>query len=78
MLFFGYGRGANGKTTFASVLLGIFGPAADGYGAVAPIATFIASHNEQHPTDLAMLRGVVSSSRGNRGRPPWAVSKVKT
>jgi putative DNA primase/helicase len=45
-MFFGWGTGANGKSTFADVLLGIFGTGPSGYAAVAPISTFLASNTE--------------------------------
>lgn len=77
-IIFGYGTGANGKGTFANVLLGILGTGATGYAAVAPISTFTASVNEQHPTDLAMLRSVrcVIAHETEEGRS-WAISKLK-
>ncbi len=77
-LFFGFGTGANGKGTFANVLLGILGVGPAGYAAVAPISTFTASQTEQHPTDLAMLRGVrcVIAQETEEGRS-WAISKLK-
>ena len=52
-LFFLYGTGANGKSVFVSTLLGILGD----YARVASMESFTASHNPQHPTDLASLRG---------------------
>ena len=77
-LFFGYGTGANGKSTFASVLLGILGVGPSGYAAVAPMTTFTASNTDQHPTDLAMLRGVrcVVAYETEEGRH-WAASRLK-
>jgi P4 family phage/plasmid primase-like protien len=78
VVFFCYGTGANGKSTFSGVLLGILGVAPAGYAAVAPISTFTASHNDQHPTDLAMLRAVrlVVAQETEEGRA-WAISKIK-
>jgi P4 family phage/plasmid primase-like protien len=78
VLFFAHGTGANGKSTFANVLLGILGTGPDGYAAVAPISTFTASRTEQHPTDLAMLRSVrcVVAHETEEGRS-WAISKLK-
>jgi P4 family phage/plasmid primase-like protien len=78
VLFFCYGTGANGKSTFANVLSGILGTGPAGDAAVAPISTFTASHSEQHPTDLAMLRGVrlVIAQETEQGRS-WAASKLK-
>ena len=53
VLFFLYGRGANGKTTFTNTLLGIWGD----YGQVAAMETFTENRNDRHPTELAALRG---------------------
>jgi putative DNA primase/helicase len=77
-LFFGYGSGANGKGTFAAVVLGILNTDQHGYAAIAPISTFTASHTDQHPTDLAMLRGkrCVIAQETEEGRS-WAVAKLK-
>ena len=78
VLFFGHGAGANGKSTFSNVLLGILGTGESGYAAVAPISTFTASLTDQHPTELAMLKGVrcviAQETEENRA---WAVSKLK-
>jgi putative DNA primase/helicase len=52
-LFFLYGTGANGKTTFLNAVTGAMGD----YCRIAPIETFTASGSERHPTDLAGLRG---------------------
>src|SRR5215472_2825698 len=54
VMFFLYGTGANGKSVFINTLIGIW---AD-YATVAAMTTFMASHTDQHPTDLAMLQGV--------------------
>jgi putative DNA primase/helicase len=73
-LFFHHGVGANGKSTFFNVLSGILGD----YHKTAPIETFIASHNERHPTDLASLQGarLVSAIETEEGRR-WDESKLK-
>ena len=73
-LFFHHGVGANGKTTFINVLTGIIGD----YHKTAPIETFIATHNEQHPTDLAGLHGarLVTAVETEEGRR-WAENKIK-
>jgi putative DNA primase/helicase len=78
VLFFLWGTGANGKSTFANVLLGILGTGPSGYAAVAPMSTFTASRSDQHPTDLAMLRAVrvVVAHETEEGRS-WAISKLK-
>jgi putative DNA primase/helicase len=77
-LFFGYGSGANGKGTFAGVLLGILGAARHGYAAVAPTSTFTASKTEQHPTDLAKMQGkrMVIAQETSEGRY-WDIAKIK-
>jgi putative DNA primase/helicase len=74
-LFFHHGVGANGKSTFLNVIAGIM---AD-YHRVAPMDTFIASHYEQHPTDMAGLHGarLVTAVETEEGRR-WNESKLKT
>jgi putative DNA primase/helicase len=52
-LFFLYGTGANGKSVFIEIILGIL---AD-YAVTASMDTFVASKTERHPTELAWLRG---------------------
>jgi P4 family phage/plasmid primase-like protien len=69
-----WGLGGNGKTTFANALLWALG----GYATTAPSETFVESHSERHPTDLAMLAGirlvvVPEVADGQR----WAASKIK-
>jgi putative DNA primase/helicase len=73
-LFFLFGHGANGKTTFMNAVTGAMGD----YCRIASIETFTASRTEQHPTDLAGLRGarLVSSVETEEGRR-WAESKIK-
>jgi putative DNA primase/helicase len=73
-LFFLYGTGRNGKGVFLNTLSAIAGD----YAAVAPMSTFIASRHEQHPTDLAGLRGarLVTAQETEKGRR-WAESKIK-
>jgi putative DNA primase/helicase len=74
-LFFHHGVGANGKSTFASVLAGILGD----YQRTAPIETFVASWGERHPTDLAGFQGarLVTAIETEEGRR-WDETKVKT
>jgi putative DNA primase/helicase len=74
VLFFLYGTGANGKGVFINTLTGIW----NDYAAVASMTTFMASHTDQHPTDLAMLRGVrlVVAQETEIGRH-WAEAKIK-
>jgi putative DNA primase/helicase len=73
-LFFLYGTGANGKSVFLATISGIL---AD-YHRVAPIETFMDSHQSGHPTDLAGLRGarLVTSIETEEGRK-WAENKIK-
>src|SRR5438874_5430904 len=74
VLFFLYGRGANGKGVFLNTLRGIWGD----YATVAPMETFIESHNDRHPTELAGLRGarLVIAQETEQGRR-WSESKIK-
>ena len=75
VLFFLFGLGANGKTTFLNVVSGIF---AD-YAKSAPIETFLDSNTDRHPTDLAGLMGarLVTAVETEEGRR-WAESKLKS
>jgi putative DNA primase/helicase len=74
MLLFIYGGGTNGKGVFQRTVGGILGD----YCCTAGMDTFTASHSEQHPTDLAMLRGarLVMASETEEGRA-WAESRIK-
>ena len=74
-LFFLYGTGANGKSTFLNAITGAIGD----YCRTAPIETFTASPSDRHPTDLAGLRGarLVTAVETEEGRR-WAESKIKT
>jgi putative DNA primase/helicase len=73
-LFFFFGTGANGKTTFINAITCCAGD----YHRTAPIETFTDSKNERHPTDLARLRGarLVTAVETEEGRR-WAESKIK-
>ena len=73
-LFFAYGTGANGKSVFLNTLAGALGD----YHKTAPMETFIASHTDRHPTELAALRGarLVTATEIEEGRR-WAESKIK-
>jgi putative DNA primase/helicase len=73
-LFFLHGTGANGKGVFISTLTNIMGD----YATTAPIETFLASHHDRHPTDLASLRGarLVNAQEIEQGKA-WAESKIK-
>jgi putative DNA primase/helicase len=74
-LFFLYGTGANGKSVFLKTISGLLGD----YAKIAPASSFAASANEQHPTDIAGLRGArfvtaIETEDGTR----WAESKIKS
>jgi len=73
-LFFFYGTGANGKTTFINAITAALGT----YHRTAPIETFTAASGERHPTDLAGLHGarLVTAVETEEGRR-WAESKIK-
>ncbi len=73
-LFFLFGTGANGKTTFINAITNCVGE----YHRAAPIETFTDSKNERHPTDMAGLRGarLVTAVETEEGRR-WAESKIK-
>jgi putative DNA primase/helicase len=73
-LGFGFGLGANGKSVFTGTVIGIL---AD-YATTAPIETFTVTNTEQHPTELARLRGarLVVATETEEGRR-WAESKIK-
>jgi len=75
VLFFLYGTGSNGKTTFTNTLLGIWGD----YGQVAQMETFTETNNDRHPTELAALRGarLVVASETESGKR-WAESRIKS
>ena len=74
-LFFCHGTGANGKGVLFNTARGVFG----GYHQTAALTTFTASRNEQHPTELAMLRGarLVTCTETEEGAR-WAETKIKT
>ncbi len=73
ILFFLYGLGANGKTKFIEAIAGAMGD----YHVTAPIETFMATQNPQHPTDLARLQGarLVTAVETEQGRR-WAQSRI--
>jgi putative DNA primase/helicase len=74
-LFFLYGTGANGKSVFLSTVSSILGE----YAKTAPASSFTANVNEQHPTDMASLRGArfVTAIEVEDGAR-WAEAKVKS
>jgi putative DNA primase/helicase len=71
---FGWGPGANGKTTVMTAVVGTMGD----YAKVAAMETFTESQGERHPTDLAMLRGarLVTAQETEEGHY-WAESRIK-
>ena len=73
-LFFIYGPGGNGKSVFLNILTAIMAE----YATTSAMTTFTASNFDQHPTDLAMLKGarLVSVSETDDGRA-WAESRIK-
>jgi putative DNA primase/helicase len=74
-LFFLYGTGANGKSVFLSTISELLGD----YAKTAPASSFMASATQQHPTDLAGLRGsrfVTAIETEEEAR--WAESKIKS
>ena len=73
-LFFFYGRGGNGKSVFLKTIAGILGD----FHKTASMEMFTVSHNERHPTDLAMLRGarLVTAIETEEGKR-WDESKIK-
>jgi putative DNA primase/helicase len=74
-LFFMYGTGANGKSVFLTSIAGLLGD----YAKTAPVSILTASNSEQHPTDLAGLRGFrfVTAIETEDGRW-WAEAKIKS
>ena len=73
-LVFCYGPGGNGKTVLLNTVSAILGD----YATVAAMETFVASQFDQHPTDLAMLRGarLVTAAETEEGRA-WAETRIK-
>src|SRR5262249_33833821 len=73
-LFFLYGTGANGKSVFLSTIMALLGD----YAKSAPASAFTASSTEQHPTDIAGLRGarLVTATETEDGHW-WAEAKIK-
>jgi putative DNA primase/helicase len=74
-LFFLYGTGANGKSVLLSTISELLGD----YAKTAPTSCFTACANQQHPTELAGLRGArfVTVAETEDGAH-WAESKIKT
>jgi putative DNA primase/helicase len=74
MLFFFYGAGKNGKSTFADTVQAILGD----YAVTAAMDSFTAGSGDRHPTDLARLEGArfVVASETEEGRS-WSESRIK-
>ena len=74
ILIFVYGGGGNGKTVFLNVIRNVLNL----YAKAASMDMFMASKNDRHPTDLAMLAGarLVTASETEDGRA-WAESRIK-
>jgi P4 family phage/plasmid primase-like protien len=73
-LFFGHGTGGNGKGVFIETIRYILGD----YATSIPISSLVVTANQQHPTDLAGLRGarMVTADETEQGQQ-WAESKIK-
>ena len=73
-LFFCFGCGANGKSTYLNQLIAAVGD----YHRTAPIETFTSSTNDHHPTGIAGLRGarMVTAVEVEEGRR-WNESRIK-
>jgi putative DNA primase/helicase len=72
---FGYGTGANGKSTLINTIAKILGD----YACVADMATFIATKHDRHPTDVAKLHGhrLAIAQETEKGRR-WDEVKIKS
>lgn len=73
-MFFGWGTGANGKSTLIDLHLWIMGS----YGVKLPTMTLMQSSVDRHPTELAQLRGkrLAVSNELDDGQY-WAESRIK-
>ena len=73
-VYFLYGSGANGKSVFVNALMDAMGD----YAATAPSEVLMMTHNPQHSTSIAALRGarLVAVSEVEDGSR-WAESKLK-
>lgn len=73
-LLFWYGDGSNGKSVLLSTMTGILSE----YHTAAGMETFVETHGDRHPTELASLRGarIVTAVETEQGRC-WAEAKIK-
>jgi putative DNA primase/helicase len=78
LLPFGFGEGANGKTTLLGAVMRVIGLGDDGYALTAPAELLLATQNSGHPTELARLAGarLVVTSELEEGQR-FAEAKVK-
>jgi putative DNA primase/helicase len=74
ILFFIHGPGGTGKTTLLKTIQEILGP----YAWTAPMSMFAARRFDDHPTELAALRGrrLVTASETEQDRA-WAEARIK-
>ena len=74
VLFFLYGKGGNGKTTFVEVIMEIL---AD-YARAIAMELLVETNGQQHPTGLAGLRGarLAKAVETEEGRS-WALGRIK-
>ena len=74
-LFFCFGSGANGKSTFLNLLAWMM----DDYARRAPAETFLAKTGTSHPTDIAGFQGarLIVASELSRGRS-WDEEVIKS
>lgn len=78
LLPFGFGSGANGKTTLVGVVQRIVGIGDGGYSISAPADMLVASNHQGHPTEIARLAGarLVIASELEDGQH-FAEAKIK-
>lgn len=78
LLPFGFGSGANGKTTLVGVIQRIVGIGDGGYSISAPADMLVASTHQGHPTEIARLAGarLVIASELEDGQH-FAEAKIK-
>ena len=78
ILPFGWGAGANGKSTLLNVVQALVGTGRDGYSIAAPAELLLKTHQRQHPTELARLSGarIVVSSELEEGEQ-FAEARLK-
>lgn len=74
-LFFLYGSGGNGKSTFLETARSILGE----YARTAPTGMLMASNSDRHPTEIAGLRSIrmAITTEVEEGRV-WDIAKLKS